>query len=464
MSATPSTRDGDVHLYKRPQGSTSRRHESPTPLYRTSADPQATMAGKRQKILEFFERHHGRRLRNTLLRWFRKLNIGLAALPPEIAVRITLYADTDTLLTLRRTCKAFRDLVQEEVVARCRETVIPTQVTYDAMIVANQHGNRRSSRYLWHENPVSQPLARLVAQGRYDAVRFCLDDAGLDANLYDLSARPLLHIAAFYSQVPVARLLLQCGADIFATARVNRNTALDFAVCPELSHEEFGQPLGYGIRTPARDAMVRLLLSEGARYTTNAGPGALPYLCGMPNYIHLLRQAYDNGTYPRDEAIAYQLLQCDLMPELVPAVVAALPEVLNSVIVTASGRSAIEVALMLGHMELALALINCGFPLNLGLNDDQYPELAYPLDNLQHNNFLTHAWDRQIAMALLARPQLQAAGFDQWIIQTGRWQRLILDEPLNYHIRTRNWLMANQMLRMGWGNPGGSAGSAEELP
>ncbi|RAH80598.1 hypothetical protein BO86DRAFT_124576 [Aspergillus japonicus CBS 114.51] len=280
-------------------------------------------------------------------------------------------------------------------------------------------------------------------------------------------ARPLLHIAAFYSQVSVARLLLQRGADIFATARVNRNTALDFAVCPELSHEEFGQPLGYGIRAPARDAMVSLLLSEGARYATNAGPGALPYLCGMPNYIHLLRQAYHNGTYPSDEAIAHQLLQCDLMPGLVPSVVAALPEVLDPVIVTASGRSAIEVALMLGHMELALALINCGFPLNLGLNDDQYPELAYPLDNLQRNNFLTYAWDRQIAMALLARPQLQAAGFDPWIIQTGRLQRLILDEPLNYHIRTRNWPMVNQMLRMGWGNvrgSTGSAGSAEELP
>ncbi|RAK80312.1 uncharacterized protein BO72DRAFT_301637 [Aspergillus fijiensis CBS 313.89] len=462
MSATLSTRNGDAHLYKRPQGSTSRRHENPTPPHRTSAEPQATMAGKRQKILEFFERHHGRRLRNQLLRVFKTLNIGLAALPPEIAVQVILYADTDTLLTLRRTCKAFRDLVQEEVVARCRKTVVPPQVTYDAMIIANQHDNRRSSRYLWHENPVSQPLARLVAQGRYDAVRFCLEDAGLDANLYDLSARPLLHIAAFYAQVPVARLLLQRGADIFATARVNRNTALDFAVCPELSHDEFGPPLGYGIRSFALDAMVRLLLSEGARYATNAGPGALPYLCRMPDYINLLRQAYDNGTYLSDEAIARQLLLCDLMPGLVPPVVAALPEALGPVIVTASGRSAIEAALSLGHMELALALINCGFPLNLGLNEDQYqyPELSYPLDNLQRNNFLTHVWDRQVVMALLARPQLQAAGFGQWIIQTGRLEHLILDEPLNYQIRTRNWPMVNQMLRMGWGNP---AGYAEEL-
>ncbi|PYH45757.1 ankyrin repeat domain-containing protein [Aspergillus saccharolyticus JOP 1030-1] len=404
------------------------------------------MREKLQKIREYFRRRRARRLNNRLQAMAREQNIGLAGLPIELAESIIQLAHTKTLLALRLTCKDFQKLVHKELQKRCRETVVPPQELYEAMIVTNVHMNRRSSRYRWTDNPVSQPLARAVAEGRVDAVRFCLE-AGLSANLYDLSARPLLHIAAFYSQVATARLLLQHGADPFATARVSRSTALDFAVSPELSHEEFGPPFGWAMHDVRRDEMVRLLLSEGGRFSIEAGPGVLPYLCTMPDCRLLLRQAYNNGTYPMDEAIARHLLQCERWPEVVKWVVAALPEALNPVIVTRDGLSAIEQALFAHHNALAMEMIIHGFPLNMGPFGNEYPELTFPLSNLRHGGSVQTPTDQQVARALIARPELQAVGFGRWVLHTGSNRSyMVINEPMNFHLRSRNWRMVNYLL------------------
>ncbi|RAL09068.1 uncharacterized protein BO97DRAFT_417139 [Aspergillus homomorphus CBS 101889] len=408
------------------------------------------MSRIRQRILEFFAQYRGRIFTGRPQRMSNTPATGLAALPTEVAVECIFYMDTATLCVLRLTCKSFRDLVRETLQARCRESVLPPQSTYDRVMAISEDGTRRSSRYSWRKGRVKQPLARLVAHGRCDAVRFCLD-AGLSANVYDLSARPLLHIASLHTQIAMAHLLLEHGADPHATVSPARYTALDYVRWIPL-YDEFEPPVPLDEDLPAQEDMVRLLLGAGARYTTENGEGILPFLCGMRDYQALLRRAMLNGTYPEPEDIARHLLRFIYWPEGVRKIVEALPEVKSAVTIDRSRRresrrSAIQQAMIEQHMPLALEMIKCDMPLNLGDYRTQYPELFIAVDNIYHWRFQTNTYDWQIVHALLRRDEIRRAGFLPWVNQ-GPNRHEVFQFPLNHYLLQQDWPMVAMLLRM----------------
>ncbi|RAL09216.1 uncharacterized protein BO97DRAFT_407919 [Aspergillus homomorphus CBS 101889] len=369
---------------------------------------------------------------------------------------------------------------------RCLGWAMPSAATYERCMERSENGHLQAIRLpeplevsfmrnwvFYHSDLTHQPFALAILEGRCGVVRNVLD-AGLNPHsLYDLYGTPFWFLVIRNRTVKMLELFLAYpGID------VNQQTSWHTLVLDDLPagrwhgcQRQYPQ-LWFDKHTILRDEpeeiqedtvkIMEMLLARGARFNTL---DFLRFMVCRPRGLELLRQAIRNANYVDDGSgkllmhLAYALRF--LSQTVVDVLLQELPDARTRK-VGCLVRDALE---RRGHFRrwgrpswrMIAHMIEEGFPLGslAGLPNAEFVELAIVLDKLTPNPRwhgsdelparARQRWSR-LAELLLARPELQQAGFQQW-----RDPVTMLKDPLRSAVVSRDWLRVNTLLRQNTG-------------